>query len=86
MMSAFTIQASFAIFPGGVLEKGPVYVTIVDGKISKIQKQATDHIHNCVETHLLTAGFIDIHTHGFGETSKRSTSLIQSRFYCLFNQ
>ena len=61
------IEANYAVFPGGILEKGPLYVHISNGKLSRIQKQAPPDLHDCLRAHLITPGFIDIHTHGFGE-------------------
>ncbi len=67
MSKSFVIVANYAVLPEGILEKGPLYIRISNGKISSIQKQAPPELHNCMRAHLVTPGFIDIHTHGYGE-------------------
>ena len=61
------IEAQFTVLPGGVLENGPLYLIIKNQNISAIQKQRPAEAHdNFIRAHLITPGFIDIHTHGLG--------------------
>jgi N-acetylglucosamine-6-phosphate deacetylase len=68
-METILIEAEQAVLPGGVLEPGPVYVTVEGGKISGVfrghsSSPVTDY--PTLRTHLLCPGFVDTHTHGLG--------------------
>ena len=65
-MSTF-LEANYAVLKGGILEKGPLYIEISGGKVLKITKQKPANLHNFRKAYLVTPGFVDIHTHGFGK-------------------
>ena len=65
------LEADWLVLPGGKLEKGPVWVSVEGQKITGVFKDrappTTDYtIHHA---HLVAPGFVDIHTHGVGESS-----------------
>ena len=65
------LEADWLVLPGGKLEKGPVWVSVEGQKITGVFKDrappTTDYtIHHA---HLIAPGFVDIHTHGVGESS-----------------
>ena len=67
------IEADEAVLPGGVLEHGPVYVTVDGGRISGVfsgRSSAPVTDYPTLHTNLLCPGFVDTHTHGLGENSK----------------
>ena len=69
-METVVIEAEKAVFPGGVLEPGPVYVTVEGGRITGVfrgrsSSPVTDH--PTLRTPLLCPGFVDTHTHGLGK-------------------
>ena len=69
-METVVIEAEKAVFPGGVLEPGPVYVTVEGGRISGVfsgrsSSAVTDY--PTLRTPLLCPGFVDTHTHGPGK-------------------
>ena len=62
------IQCDWLALPGGQLQEGPFRVCVEGEAITAVQRdtspgQESDHHH----THLLTPGFIDLHTHGVGK-------------------
>ena len=70
-METLLIEADRAVLPGGVLEQGPVYVTVEGARISGVfvgrsSTPVTD-LPRRIHTNLLCPGFVDIHTHGLGE-------------------
>jgi N-acetylglucosamine-6-phosphate deacetylase len=72
-MAPQVIKAEWVVLPGGSLEEGPFFVTIEGDAITSI---CTDYQGSCsaeewLTTHLLTPGFIDLHTHGVGEQDWR---------------
>ena len=80
------VEAVRAVLPGGILE-GPIYV-LVDGKnIVSVQRERPATIEGIVEkhAHLITPGFVDIHTHGLGEiaTVNSCELYMYERAYCL---
>ena len=62
------LEADWLVLPGGKLEKGPVYVAIEGDKITGVHSQSSRPTteHPVVHAHLVTPGFVDIHTHGVG--------------------
>ena len=62
------ISADWLVLPGGKLEKGPVYVAIEGERIAAVNRQSSPPTTDpcTVHAHLLTAGFVDLHTHGLG--------------------
>lgn len=61
------LKAECIVLPGGKLRTGPLYVVVEGQKIASIQEQASGLPDEVINTHLLTPGFIDLHTHGLGE-------------------
>lgn len=63
------IECAWIALPGGgELEKGPFYVTVEDETITGVDRQQPLLLpHSMSQCHLLTPGFIDLHTHGLGE-------------------
>ena len=64
------LEADWLVLPGGKLEKGPVWVSVEGQEITAVFKDrappTTDYtIHHA---HLIAPGFVDIHTHGVGES------------------
>ena len=61
------VEAQLAVLPGGVLDNGPLYLIIKNQNISAIQNERPAEAHDhFIQAHLITPGFIDIHTHGLG--------------------
>ena len=74
-METLLIEADEAVLPGGVLESGPVYVTLEGSRISGVfigrsSSPVTDY--PTLHTHLLCPGFVDTHTHGLGIENRTS--------------
>ena len=63
------LEADWLVLPGGKLQKGPIWVSVEGQKIAGVfQKRpppTTDH--TLLHAHLVTPGFVDIHTHGVGK-------------------
>lgn len=83
------IFAENVVFPRGEVRKGPFFVIIKDGLISKICKTDTAcsaispyDRRNAINCHLLAPGFVDIHNQGLG---KRLTILCQCQTVVLYN-
>lgn len=67
-MASLVIRAEWVVLPGGTLKEGPFFVTIMADTITSVDLQEPSlSEQECLTTHLLTPGFIDIHTHGVGE-------------------
>lgn len=67
------IFAENVVFPNGELRKGPFYVVVKRGIISKIAKAESmvSSVAQCqrcdaITCHLLAPGFVDIHNYGTG--------------------
>ena len=65
------LKADSVVLPGGELRTGPLYVLVEGTKIVSIQEEAPDIPDEVINTHLLTPGFVDLHTHGLGEFRQR---------------
>ena len=68
-MDILVIEAEQVVLPGGVLEKGPVYVTVEGSRIAGVFRgRSASPVTDCptLHTHLLCPGFVDTHTHGLG--------------------
>ena len=64
------VQATRAVLPGGVLvDDGPIYVLVDGTSIVSVQRERPSMPEGVEEkrAHLVTPGFVDIHTHGLGE-------------------
>ena len=64
------VQATRAVLPGGVLvDDGPIYVLVDGTSIVSVQRERPSVPEGVEEkrAHLVTPGFVDIHTHGLGE-------------------
>ena len=67
------IECQWLVLPVGEVKEGPFFVTVEEGVIKAILREKPDaeqgenaqqpHLH----THLLSPGFIDLHTHGLGK-------------------
>ena len=69
-METILIEAEKAVLPGGVLEPGPVYVTVEGSRIAGVfrgRSSAPVTDYPTLHTHLLCPGFVDTHTHGLGK-------------------
>lgn len=78
-METTLIEADRAVLPGGVLERGPVYVMVEGGRISGVfhsRSYAPVTDYPTIHTPLLCPGFVDTHTHGLGEGPKRSYNVL----------
>ncbi len=64
------IECEWLALPVGEVEEGPFFVTVEEGVITGILRERPDeegdHQQQCLHTHLLSPGFIDLHTHGLG--------------------
>lgn len=69
-MVVVVIQCELLVVPGGQLEQGPFFLTVDGEVITGIhRKQPLDlkSSQQPLSAHLVSPGFIDIHTHGIGE-------------------
>ncbi len=66
------LESDWLVLPGGKLEKGPVYVVVKGDRIAGVHKERASISPEGSEqsyfmhAHLVTPGFVDIHTHGVG--------------------
>ncbi len=63
------MEADWLVLAGGKLEKGPVYVAVEGETIAGVYKDKdsiTPGGSDLLHAHLVTPGFVDIHTHGIG--------------------
>ena len=66
------VEAVRAVLPGGVLQEGPVYLLLDGENIVSIQRERPVVVGEVEEkhAHLITPGFVDIHTHGLGDNER----------------
>lgn len=64
--SMLVVECEWLALPGGELEQGPLFVTVEGETITGICRQRPVQEKPWLRTHLLTPGFIDLHTHGVG--------------------
>ncbi len=68
------VECEWLVTPGGQLEQGPFSVTLEDEVITGIHRSQSLEGSCQLHAHLVTPGFIDLHTHGVGEDSYRELS------------
>lgn len=56
--------------PGGELLEGPLWVRVEGETVKGVERDLAPASveESCLHTHLLTPGFIDLHTHGVGKS------------------
>ena len=74
------VAGDWVVFPGGKLERGPVYVSVEGEKITAVSREAPSTT-NCtpLHAHVVVPGFVDLHTHGVGKLQRQATLLPLSR-------
>ena len=70
-MAVQLIKCDWLALPGGRVERGPLYLTIQEDKVASITQTPPSWFSEAhpeiLHAHLVTPGFIDLHTHGVGE-------------------
>ena len=78
------IECEWLALSRGDLEEGPFFVTVEGDSITAVQRERPEAEKSLqwLQTHLLTPGFIDLHTHGVGQSQafptphKRESELV----------
>lgn len=62
------IECEWLAHFSGELEEGPLFVIVEEDSITAVQRERPEAERSLqwLHTHLLTPGFIDLHTHGVG--------------------
>ena len=70
------VAGDWVVFPGGKLERGPIYVSVEGEKITAVSREAPSTT-NCtpLHAHVVVPGFVDLHTHGVGKLQRQATLL-----------
>ena len=76
-------KAQWIVLPGGELRSGPLYVLVEGQKIASIHEDAPGLPDEVINTHLLTPGFVDLHTHGLGEFRSRLLFFHKGVYDCM---
>jgi len=64
------VAGDWVVFPGGKLERGPVYVSVEGEKITGVSREAPSTNSTPLHAHVIAPGFVDLHTHGVGKMQK----------------